>query len=102
MPSGTWIVSRQSFSGRRVTSSPQGKYGMTDRVIYDPQDIEQDAELGDNYVYWVPPEDGPPIELAVVGWSKIATASKELLDAWGRGAPDDASSLTEEEDPDGA
>jgi hypothetical protein len=69
----------------------QGKYGMTDRVIYDSQDVEQDAELGDNYVYWVLPEDGPPIELAVVGWSKIATASKELLDAWGRGAPDDAS-----------
>jgi hypothetical protein len=32
-------------------------------VIYDPQDLEQDAELGLNYVYSVLPENGPPIEL---------------------------------------
>ncbi len=79
----------------------QGKYGMTDRVIYDSQDVEQDAELGDNYVLG-PPRGWPTDRARGGGWSKIATASKELLDAWGRGAPDDASSLTEEEDPDGA
>ena len=63
----------------------QGKCKIDIKVIWDPQDVTEDAELGHNYVYWVLPEDGPPIELAVVGWSKIATASKELLDAWGRG-----------------
>jgi hypothetical protein len=61
----------------------QGKCKIDTKVIWEPQDVTEDAELGNNYVYLVLPDDAPPIELACVGWSKIATASSELLDVVG-------------------
>jgi hypothetical protein len=78
----------------------QRMYRHDQHLSWGPQDVEEPAELGMNYVLILIPEDGPEITLPPVGWSKTATADKALLDAWTSGVPADLRSLTEDGEAD--
>jgi hypothetical protein len=82
----------EAFQRRAHELINRGQY-MTGTEVVDDFD---DENWGTNYTFDLLPDDGPPIRLVRVVWSRLAahrdTAMLDMLDA---DLPDDASALTD-------